>query len=166
MSTRGAGKIDKLYGTHTGTLITNSPVPVIAVPKHYRKTSLNNLLYASDFKNYSCELKKVVAFARPLHATINVLHLSSGRENLQVDVSHENEISSNFDSKINLLIKGKHSFQSFAKFLQKEKFTPKPSLIIMFTEQKRDMLKKLLSPSKTENLSFKTKIPLLAFHKD
>jgi len=53
-----------------------------------------------------------------------------------------------------------------AKILQKEKFVPKPSLIIMFTEQKRNMLKKILSPSKTENLSFNTKIPLLAFHKD
>jgi nucleotide-binding universal stress UspA family protein len=166
MSTRGAGKIDKLFGTHTGTLITHSPVPVIAVPRNYRKTSLNNLLYASDFKNFSLELKKVIDFAQPLHAKINVLHLNSGMQKIRDNAKFEQEITSKSNYEIKLHIRNKHFLQSLTNFLQKEKITPKPSLIIMFTEQKRNILRKFLSPSKTEILSFKTSIPLLAFHKD
>jgi nucleotide-binding universal stress UspA family protein len=166
MSTRGAGKLDRLFGTRTGNLITKSPIPVIVVPRHYRRTSLKNFLYASDFKNYSLELKKVIDFAQPLHAKINVVHVSSGMEKLGDNANSEKEITNKSNYDIKLQIKEKHSFQSFAKFLQKENITPKPSLIIMFTEPRRHILKKFLSPSKTENLSFNTSIPLLAFHKD
>ena len=166
MSTRGAGRIEKFFGTHTGTLITSSKVPVIAVPKNYRKTALNAMLYASDFKNYSRELKKVVAFARPLHAKINLFHLNSGKEKRLGNSQVENKIKNEFGDDIKLLIMEKDAHHSLRDILQNERFTPKPSLIIMFTDQKRNILKKLISRSKTEKLSFNTKIPLLAFHKD
>ena len=166
MSTRGAGRMEKFFGTHTGTLITSSKVPVIAVPKNYRKTALNAMLYASDFKNYSRELKKVVAFARPLHAKINLFHLNSGKEKRIGNSQVENKIKNEFGDDIKLFIRDKDAHHSLRDILQNERFTPKPSLIIMFTDQKRNILKKLISRSKTEKLSFNTRIPLLAFHKD
>ncbi|HEY2349596.1 MAG TPA: universal stress protein [Puia sp.] len=166
MSTRGAGIVDKLFGTHTGTLITKSLVPVIAVPRHYRKASLKNVLYASDFKNYSGELKKVIDFARPLRAKINVFHLSRSKEKGANEIKSEIEIRKKFNYDINFHVRYKHGSGSITNILQKGHFTPKPSLIIMFTEQRRNLLKKILSPSKTENLSFNSHIPLLAFHKD
>jgi nucleotide-binding universal stress UspA family protein len=166
MSTRGAGRRDRFFGTHTGTLITSSEVPVIAVPKNYRKTALNAMLYASDFKNYSQELKKVVAFARPLHAKINLFHLNSGKEKRLGNSRVEKEIKNEFGNDIKLFIRDKDAHHTLRDILQNERFTPKPSLIIMFTNQKRNILEKLISRSKTEKLSFNTRIPLLAFHKD
>jgi nucleotide-binding universal stress UspA family protein len=166
ISTRGGGRMAKLLGTHTGTLITKSQVPVIAVPRHYRKTPITNLLYASDLKNYFRELKKVIAFAQPLHAKIDVLHLTPGPVMTVVDEKYERQIRNKFNYDIKFLIKNIRSSESFVNFLKKEKFVRKPSLLIMFTEQRRNFLKKILSPSKTENLSFATSIPLLAFHKD
>jgi nucleotide-binding universal stress UspA family protein len=166
ISTRGAGVVDKLFGTHTGTLITKSPVPVIAVPKHYRKTSLKNVLYASDFKNYSGELKKVIDFARPLRAKINVIHFSRNKEKAASEIKSETELRKKFNYDINFNAKYKHGAGSLTSLLQKEHVNPKPSIIIMFTEQRRNLLKKILSPSKAENLSFSSHIPLLAFHKD
>jgi len=166
ISTRGAGTMDKLFGTHTGTLITKSPVPVIAVPKHYRKASLKNVLYASDFKNYSQELKKVIEFARPLGAKINVLHLNDGSDKAGDEIKSDIVSGNKFKYDVKLHFRKKHISGSILKILQKGHFTPNPSLIIMFTEQRRNMLKKLLSPSKTESLSFNSHIPLLAFHKE
>jgi nucleotide-binding universal stress UspA family protein len=166
MSTRGAGKTDKVFGTHTGTLITKSEVPVIAVPKNYRKTALSSMLYASDFKNYSGELEKVVAFARPLHAKINVFHLNSGKEKNRDNRRVRNEIKNKYGRIIKLKFNNKNAGGSVLHFLQKKNFSPRPSLIIMFTDQKRNILKRLISPSKTERLSFNTRIPLLALHKD
>lgn len=166
MSTRGAGKLDKVFGTHTGTLITQSEVPVIAVPKNYRKAALNSMLYASDFKNYSKELEKVVAFARPLHAKINVLHLNSGKEKRLANFRFEKEINNLYKDDIKLYIRNKDEGGSVLHMLQNESFSPKPSLIIMFTDQKRNFFERFISPSKTERLSFNTSIPLLALHKD
>lgn len=166
ISTRGAGTVEKLFGTHTGTLITKSLVPVIAVPKHYRKVSLKNVLYASDFRNYSQELKQVIEFARPLRAKINVLHLNAGKDKAGNEMKSDIELRKKFKYDIKFHFRDKHLSGSIIKILQKGHFTPKPSLIIMFTEQRRNMLKKLLSPSKTERLSFNSHIPLLAFHKE
>ena len=166
MSTRGAGKTDQVFGTHTGALITRSEVPVIAVPKNYRKTPLSSMLYASDFKNYSGELEKVVALARPMHAKINVFHLNSGKEKNQENRTVEKEIKHTYSKNIKLYINNENAGGSVLHMLQNKNFSPKSSLIIMFTDQKRNILKRLISPSKTERLSFNTRIPLLALHKD
>jgi len=166
MSTLGGGRMDKILGTHTGTLITKSAVPVIAVPRHYRKTAMRNLLYASDLKNYSKELNKVIAFAKPLQARVDVYHLIADAAQSTADIKYEREIRNKFNYDITVHMKNKHSLESFAKIIKKEKFVRKPSLIIMFTNQKRNIMQKILLPSKTENLSFTTNIPLLAFHKD
>jgi len=165
MSTRGAGSVDKLFGTHTGTLITKSEVHVIAVPRHYRKVSLKSVLYASDLKDYSSELKKVVEFARPLRAQIHVVHFHSG-EKTDNKIQTDTELRKEFKYDIKFHPRYQRVPGSIIKILQKKRFTPKPSLIIMFTEQRRNMLKKLLSPSKTERVSFNSHIPLLAFHKE
>ena len=127
MSTRGAGRMEKFFGTHTGSLITSSELPVIAVPKNYRKTALNAMLYASDFKDYSRELKKVVAFARPLHAKINLFHLNSGNENRFSNSQVENEIKNEFGDDIKLFIRDNTKHQSLTDILQNKSFSPRPS---------------------------------------
>ena len=49
ISTRGAGRFTKFFGTNTGNLITNSIVPVFAIPKVYRVSKMNKVLFAADF---------------------------------------------------------------------------------------------------------------------
>src|SRR5690606_22234201 len=76
ISTRGAGKLNKILGTNKGNLIAQSTVPVLAVPQNYRASEIHTLMYATDFKNYEDEMKKVVVFAKPLKAKIEILHIS------------------------------------------------------------------------------------------
>ncbi|MBL0340770.1 MAG: universal stress protein [Bacteroidetes bacterium] len=71
ISTRGAGKLKKIFGTNTSSLINQSHTPVISVPPHYRTTKIKSILYASDLVSLENELKKVVAFAKPLSAKWN-----------------------------------------------------------------------------------------------
>src|SRR5687768_10820816 len=40
MSTRGAGVIRRLMGTHTSAVLTHSTIPVLAIPKNYRATPI------------------------------------------------------------------------------------------------------------------------------
>ena len=52
-------------------------MPVIAVPENYILTSITSILLASDLIDYKKEVIKAVAFAEPLNATIELLHLIS-----------------------------------------------------------------------------------------
>ena len=57
MSTRGAGKIKKIFGTNTSNLINHSNVPVIAVPGSWHQNKIKSVLYASDLTQLTKELK-------------------------------------------------------------------------------------------------------------
>lgn len=164
IATRGAGKLNKLPGTHTGNLITKSPVPVITVPKNYRKHSVKRILYTSDLHHYEEELKKVVAFARPLRAPIKVLHISSPND----EVPDEEIIKKLTKKKIHYArdIQFKEGRYSLLPDLQKQIQILRPSLVVMFTDQHRNFFQKILFPSKAEQLSFGIKIPLLSFNKE
>lgn len=74
ISTRGAGKIEKLFGTNASALIATSTVPVIVVPYTYRVKSINNIWYASDLQDFEKEIKTIGKFAHALKAKIQVLH--------------------------------------------------------------------------------------------
>jgi hypothetical protein len=166
IATRGAGKLDKLLGTTTGNLTTHSPVPVITVPKNYRANSIKRILYATDFRNYKEELKKVVAFARPLGAKIKVLHLSRSNKSVPDDKIINGQFKGRFYKNIDLEIDENQPGNSLFANLQKQINRLRPSLIIMFTNQHRNFFQKIASPSNTEKISFTTRVPLLSFHKD
>ncbi len=165
MATRGAGTLNKLFGTNTGNLITRSQVPVIAVPKNYRKKSVKQILYATDFQDYSKELKKVEDLARPLKAGIEVLHLTWPYELMPNRKTLEKSFDKKFPYGLELKIKRTGFTRSFFKDLRDMIYKSNPSLVVMFTDQHRNLLEKILFPSMAEQLSFITKIPLLAFQK-
>jgi nucleotide-binding universal stress UspA family protein len=165
IATRGAGKLNKLLGTNTGNLTIKSRVPVITVPKNYRIKPLKSILYATDFNNYTEELKKVIAFARPLEAKIKVLHFSRPDEEIPNLIMLKKRKKERLHSTIEIQIKKRKSSQSLLEDLQKQISILKPSLIVMFTNQHRNFFQKILSPSKAEQISFGTTFPLLSFNK-
>ena len=76
ISTRGAGTLKKIFGTNTGNLIIKSEVPVLAVPQNYKVADVKSVLYATDLRNFTAEIKKVVAFAQPLKTSIEAVHFA------------------------------------------------------------------------------------------
>ena len=84
ISTRGAGKFDRVFGTNTSNLISFSDVPVIAVPKSYTAKKITDIIYASDLNNLEDELVKVVDFAKPIDAAVELLHITSPIELRQI----------------------------------------------------------------------------------
>ena len=166
ISTRGTGKLKKIFGTNTGNLITKSEVPVIAIPKTYKVAEIRNIMYAADFRNYSTELKKVIDFAMPLKSSIEVLHFSWPDE-IMFD---ENTIDKAFKKKyrygLKILIEKYDAAYSLIENLEKQIRRRKPSVVVMFTNQQRTFFQKLFLSSKAEELSFKLSIPLLVFSKN
>jgi hypothetical protein len=157
--------LNKLFGTNTGNLITRSRVPVIAVPKNYRRSAVTELLYATDFSNYAEELKAVVKFAQPINAKIKVVHLASPSEVFPDRKTIEKTANGEYYDGIEFQVKKADAAISLEKDLKREIINAKPSMVVMFTDQNRGLFRKLLFPSETEQLSFETTIPLLAIHK-
>ncbi len=165
ISTRGAGKLKKIFGTNTGNLITKSPVPVVAIPHNYRASAIKKVLYASDFKNYTKEADKVVAFAKPLKAAVDVLHFAWPEELIVDQQLIETAFRKQFRYDMKLHVEKTNVAHTLIRNLQDQVKTFKPSVVVMFTNQKRGFFGKLFLSSKAEEFSFRATVPLLVFGK-
>ncbi len=166
ISTRGAGKFKKIFGTNTGNLITKSEVPVLAVPQNYKVADVKDVLYAADLRNYTNEINKVIAFAQPLKTKIEVVHFAWPDEITFDEKTIEAAFKKQFKYGLKLHFEKNDGTRSLIENLQNQIRMRKPSVVIMFTNQKRTFFQKLFLSSKSEELSFQAKIPLLVFNKN
>ena len=164
ISTRGASFLNKILGTNTSNLIEKAPVPVIAIPKGYRVKPLNNLLYATDLENLEDELQVIVDYARPKGLSVEVLHFTSPSTlDLQGKLNEDLEVKMNYPLKIRI-VKNDNS-RPLLKSLQHQIDKIKPSMVCLFTNNKRTFYEKIFLSSLTENISFQTNVPILAYKK-
>jgi len=165
MGTRGAGTLKKVFGTNTGNLITHSKIPVIAVQENYRSNPVRRIMYATDLAHYEGELEKVVEFARPLGAEVDVLHfIQPGEMTLNTEVV-ERVCKDEFGYDMHFHFKTLDPTRSLVFNLQDEIARHRPSLVVMFTDRDRKLFQKLFFPSKSERMGMEVKVPLLVFGK-
>lgn len=165
ISTRGAGYLKRLLGTNTSNLINKSAVPVIAVPHHYETEAITQVLYASDLYHYEKEIDKVIAFAQPLNARIEILHLTDELEqNTDLD-KIEAAIKKIDYYNIGFKLTPRDPNNSLVSDIEVAVKKMKPSIMVMFTEQNRNWFEKIFLSSKSAEYSFDAKVPLLVFHK-
>ena len=166
ISTRGAGKFNKIFGTNTGNLITKSAVPVMAVPKNYRVAQVKSVMYAADLRNYPEEIQRVVDFAQPFKANIDVLHFTWPDE-ITIDKKiMETAAGKKYKYGMKVHLEKNDAVHSLIQNIQSQIQIRKPSVVVMFTNQKRTFFQRLFLSSKAEELSFEAKVPLLVFNKN
>jgi len=165
MSTRGAGRMRRIFGTHTGNLITHSEVPVLAVPAQYRARPVKRLLYAGDMVNYEYEIKKVVGFSKPLKAAVHLLHFTESGEITPGESTTEKVFRQQFGYPIRIHFRPIDPLLSFSRNLDKQISSLRPSVVVLFTDQHRSLLDYFISPSRAERVSFALQTPLLVFPK-
>ncbi|QNL49392.1 universal stress protein [Olivibacter sp. SDN3] len=164
ISTIGASGLGKFLGTIASHLISKSPIPILIAPANYQPQPINLLLYATDLKNYSDEIKQVVAFAKPLQAKVEALHLVS----LQAQAPDEETIKmlqETVNYKVDFQIKEKDIVSPMIDHLKKQIALQKPSMLILFTDQHRSLFQKIFLSSLSEDLTFQPTIPMLIFNK-
>ncbi|REJ83568.1 MAG: universal stress protein [Bacteroidetes bacterium] len=165
ISTLGAGRIKKFFGTNTSHLITQSSVPVIAVPSSYERSPVKKMLYASDLSDLNYELKKVVAFADPLKASVELLHINTLTKAMENPKIIENAVKKYSEYDISFSIKQSNIVKSLISSIESAIEKKKPSMLIMFTQQNRTLYDKIFLSSKAAEYSFNAKVPLLVFKK-
>jgi len=166
LSTNGAGKIRKILGTNTSFLIQESPVPVIAVPSAYKVAPVTSLLFASDLANLKKELNEVISFAKPLDASIEMLHFDYLGEPTSSVKSIAGQVKKMSRYPVTVHFEKPDELKTFITNVESAIRKTRPSMLVMFTQQNRGFFEKLFLSSKSAEYSFKAKIPLLVFNRE
>lgn len=166
IATRGAGKVKKLFGTNTAKLINHSEVPVLCIPENYRSKPVSKVMYASDMTDHEKELEKVVAFAKPVKAAVEMLHLSFPYEFIADEEIAESNLKKKFKYDIDLHYESRDIEKTLLEDMEKAIKKSRPAVLIMFTRQQRSLFEKLFLSSKAAEYSFTTKVSMLIFAKE
>lgn len=165
ISTRGAGRLKRVLGTNTGNLISKAEIPVMAIPAGYNVKEIETIMYATDMTNFKEEVNEVIGFAKPLKAKIEMVHFAWPNEILFDEDLITSSVKKHFRYGLEFHYEKNDAVRSLIQRLEERINKKKPSVLVMFTNQRRTFFQKIFLSSKSEELSFKTKIPLLIFNK-
>lgn len=165
MATQGAGVLRKIMGTHTSYIVNNSKIPVLVIPSHYRSKALKHVTYLSDFENLKTEMDKASNFSSTVKCSLGVLHYSSM-------VLDRNKFERNRDlfnkeryKEIKLNIVKNNLELSLVERIFKFVSKSKPDLLLMFTKREKNFFETIFLPSKSVELTYTTKVPVLIYPK-
>ncbi len=165
MATQGAGLLRKVMGTHTSYIVNNSKIPVLVIPSHFRPKPLKKAIYLSDFENLKKEMGKVSQFVSFVKSNFEVLHYSSiESDKKKFERTKELFNSDNFlNTKLHIVKMNLDSsiVENISKYVTKSK----PELLIMFTKREKSFFESLFLPSKSAELTYSTKVPVLIYSK-
>lgn len=165
MATMGAGGLQKLIGTTASALITSLDMPIFCIPSAYRVKPLKKVLYASDMMDYEKELKKVVTFAKPVGATVEMLHMSFPYEAMLNEGLAEQDLKKKFKYDIDIHYEQRDIDHALLNDLDDAISRAKPSVVVMFTDKTRNFFERMFFTSLAEQYSFFSQVPLLIYSK-
>lgn len=165
MSTRGAGKFAKLFGTNASAVLTASSVPVIVVPERYTMAKIDKLMFACDFAALAREIKVVSELADKLKAKTKVIHFDYLLHVPERFRKLENRTTKYINKNISFEFKKQHIENTLSENLSAAIKKEKPSLVVLFTKQDRNWYDRLLLPSEAGEIAFHPQKPLLTFKK-
>jgi nucleotide-binding universal stress UspA family protein len=165
IATQGAGILRKILGTHAAYIVNHSKIPVFVIPGHYRSKPLKQLTYLSDFENVKKEIDKISKFSSTLKCSLAVLHYLS-------IISDKNKFERMKD------LFGKDEYKNIKLSIIKNNFEfsilervtdyvtrLKPTLLIMFTNNRRSIFESIFLPGKSGELTYTTTVPVLIYSK-
>lgn len=162
---RGNSILTKIFGSVAANLITTSTIPVFVVPQNYRVRPISAICYASDMTNLEVEMGKVAGMASMLPAKITVLHFDY--EGIPEQNSKKwNSVSEKYKTDGAVFqYKQSDALIPLNDYLRKAIADLKPNLLILFTRHGRSWYERLVLSSKSAELSFTARVPLLIYKK-
>lgn len=170
IGTRGQGeKENDLIGSVTSKIIEDAKVPVLVIPEDslYEGISTVNIMYATDFEESDfAALKKLMYIMSPLEIRLFCAHIGSleghAWDKAKMNGLKEKLFSLYPDYEIECsLIEEEDFLKGIQSFIREKNID-----IISLVTHKRNLLSKLLNPSKARKVLFHTNIPFLVFHAD
>lgn len=165
IATQGAGVLRKVMGTHTSYIVNNSKIPILVIPSHYRTKPIKKVTYLSDFENLKKELDKVSKFSGTVKCSLDVLHYSSMVLNRDKFERNKELFNTDEYNSVKLNIVKNHLDLSLVERVSQYVSKSKPELLVMFTKREKSFFESIFLPSKSAELTYSTKVPVLIFSK-
>ena len=164
MGTNGAtGAVEVVFGSNTVSVIRHVNCPLLVIPQDYKYTALNNILFATEYKDEYKEepLKSLKRIIEKHNTQLDILILSKNKIGIDSLKDKKIKIASFFKE-------NKHTIYSIEEvpidiamdcFEQLKKVDMIAKII-----NKESFLKRLISGSKTDEITYKSRVPLLIMH--
>jgi nucleotide-binding universal stress UspA family protein len=163
VGTHGATGL-KLFGSISSEIIFKASAPVLAIPPRYRYRKLKTIVYSSDLKNLVNELRCISPIASSEKAVIEILNLNFGKGNAKPIIDEKDLMKQVKYKRLKVIVQKERQGLTIIEQLQRYLKNRKPEIFVMFPEE-RSLFDKLFVRSKTEELVYQIKLPLLTFLK-
>jgi nucleotide-binding universal stress UspA family protein len=164
MGMKGKGESNSILGSTTVSMIDETSIPLLIIPRSALYQTVDSITLASDFKNEKLLshfpiLEELITTFNPFIQILNVQ-----KENSELTA----EVIAGKMSKDLIWDKYNHSFnimerddveEGIFRFLRKH-----PTDILVMVARQRGFLNKMFEPSHTKKMTDQTKIPLLVLH--
>ena len=159
---------NRLFGSIARNIATKAHCPVLLVPKNENFTTINNVLYASDYGAIDqFTLKEAVDFASLFEAAIHFVHVTEkGSQDANYKTIEDKIFNFLFQDKdpsfaFHLLnIKYPDVIKGLNKYVEENNI----DLLIMVAHH-RNFLARLFTKSTTKEMAYYSKVPILVYHK-
>ncbi len=167
MGTTGEGGfLNKLVGSVSSRVAQQAWCPVMLIPQGHKKTSFNNILYASNHQAIDeVMIREMIDFALLHEANIHLLHVKeNAKANFKVIQQAFEQIVMTSAPNLSYqytVVESKSAYQGIQRYIQQHDI----DLLSVVTAH-RGFVEDLFHKSLTKKLVFNLNIPLLVMHMD
>ncbi|WP_330441527.1 universal stress protein [Flavobacterium sp. C4GT6] len=165
MGTKGASGLRETFiGSTTASVISNSDVPVLAIPEeaefHHR---IKNIAFTTQYREKDNDaLKSALEIADKFKATIQCLYIKNPDDPTDIDERIAEWRMYYRDKNIDFFnIAGDHIEQTILDFIESQHVD-----MLVMRKHKRGFFEGLFHRSLTKKMAYHTKVPLLIFHEN
>lgn len=164
MGTHGKTGLEKLiFGSVTAGVLESCPVPVLAIPRHFRFKPVSKVAYASSLTHFGPEIRSVLSVIKAFGARLEVVHFDDGLLSEKL-ISHAKRVLHEMDAEdIDLQIVPVNLEEKLADQIRKFVASSKPDWLVMIPK-KREWYEKLFLSSKTLDVAMEYNKPMLVLH--
>ncbi|RYY30252.1 MAG: universal stress protein [Chitinophagaceae bacterium] len=166
MGITGATRLEQIFmGSNSLNMVREAVCPVMIVPPNAQYKQINNVLFASDFKNVDSTTPKA-----QLKAVLDVfkpdLHIVNVDDEHYVELTEEFKIERNKLEKMFADYNPQFYFIRFYDFLDAiSSFTADKNIdVILTVPRKHGFLTNLFKTSHTKKLAYHSHVPIVAVH--
>lgn len=166
MGTKGAGKIKRiLFGSIASQVIEKAHCPVLAIPKFAKYKKISSILYVTDCKHH--ELYNIVdlfEIAKVYNSSVHIVYITDKFKTVgkkELDKFKNDVLKLCNIKKLHFeYVRSNDTEDAVEVYIQLKKVS-----LIALTTKRKSLFKKVFNKGLARELSFHTKIPLLAYQR-
>jgi len=166
MGMKGKGESNSKFGSTTTTMINETFVPLLIIPKNASYQTVDTITLASDFSHEKLlsnfpVLEKLIQKYDPFIQVLNVQKKNSKlTAELIADKMSTGLMWDKYNHSFNIIERNDIE-EGIDRFLKSH-----PTNLLIMIARKRNFISKIIQPSHTKKMTYQTKIPLLVLHEE